>query len=73
MHRLSVVTGQRAPIGPSAPPQVDRAIDCWCHGVGHLLSALGREAALSLMARTVIDLVDGNAGPPPLPPPPRAA
>lgn len=42
------------------PPPADRAIDCWCHGVAHLLSALGPEAALSLMARTVVDLVDGN-------------
>lgn len=45
--------------GPAAPA-VDRAIDCWCHGVTHLLSALGPEAALSLMARTVVDLVDRN-------------
>lgn len=36
----------------------NQALDCWCHGVTHLLSALGPEAALSLMARTVVDLVD---------------
>lgn len=48
---------------------VDRAIDCWCHGVAHLLSALGPQAALSLMARTVVDLVDRNETPaaPPTP------
>lgn len=48
----------------SVPRSVDRAIDCWCHGVTHLLSALEPEAALALMARTVVDLVDRNAGSP---------
>jgi hypothetical protein len=68
------VTAKRAPIAdPGAPRSVDRAIDCWCHGVSHLLSALGPEAALSVMARTVVDLVDGNAGSPALPTPPGAA
>ncbi len=62
---------RRAPIADrGTPPSVDRAIDCWCHGVAHLLSALGPEAALSLMASTVVDLVDRNAGSPALPPPP---
>ncbi len=46
---------------------VDRAIDCWCHGVAHLLSALGPEEALVLMSRTVVDLVDRNAATPVVP------
>lgn len=46
---------------------VDRAIDCWCHGVAHLLSALGPQAALSLMARTVVDLADRNEARAPTP------
>lgn len=45
--------GDRSPV--RSP---DQALDCWCHGVTHLLSALGRDAALSLMARTVVDLMD---------------
>lgn len=51
----------------------DQALDCWCHGVAHLFSALGRDAALSLMARTVVDLVDLDPDPTALPPAPHAA
>lgn len=41
----------------------DAAVGCWHHGVAHLLSAMGPAAALSLMARTVIDLIDTEPGP----------
>ncbi|HEX5631213.1 MAG TPA: hypothetical protein VFY15_06115 [Acidimicrobiia bacterium] len=58
-------TRRHSPLSDPAPtPPADRAIDCWCHGVAHLLSALGPEAALSLMARTVVDLVDGKTDTP---------
>lgn len=57
---------------PTTTRPDDRAIDCWCHGVAHLLRALGPEAALSLMARTVVDLVDGNAETPAVPHPPHS-
>lgn len=52
------VVWQDTPVITDTPRSADRAIDCWCHGVAHLLSALGPEAALTLMARTVVDLVD---------------
>lgn len=59
------VVWQDTPIATlDSPPSVDRAIDCWCHGVAHLLSAIGPEAALTLMAKTVVDLVDRSPGSP---------
>jgi hypothetical protein len=51
-------SGNKRRGGRSLAVSQDQALDCWCHGVTHLLSALGRDAALSLMARTVVDLMD---------------
>lgn len=39
-------------------PDVRRAVDCWCHGVAHLIAALGRERALEFMGTVVLEIAE---------------
>lgn len=55
--REKVVAGD-GPGRSSEDSETAQALDCWCHGVAHLLAVLGRDRAVRVMASLVVQLAE---------------